>query len=42
MISPNFELKYGLNEDEIEERLTKIIRYSEPNKEKTTLFIGRR
>ena len=39
MISPNFELKYGLNEDEIEERLKKIIRYSEPNKEKTTLFV---
>ena len=39
VISPNFNLKYGLNEDEIEERLKKIIRYSEPNKEKTTLFI---
>ena len=39
VISPNFELKYGLNKDEIEERLKKIIKYSEPNKEKTTLFI---
>ena len=39
VISPNFELKYGLNEDEIEERLKKIIRYSEPNKDKKTLFI---
>ncbi len=39
VISPNFQLKYGLNEDEIEERLKKIIRYSEPNKEKKTLFI---
>ena len=39
VISPNFNLKYGLNEDEIEERLKKIIRYSEPNKEKKTLFI---
>ena len=34
VISPNFELKYGLNENEIEERLKKIIKYSEPNKEK--------
>ena len=39
VVSPNFELKYGLNEDEIEERLKKIIRYSEPNKDKKTLFI---
>jgi apolipoprotein N-acyltransferase len=39
VISPNFELKYGLKEDEIEARLKKIIRYSDPNKEKTTLFI---
>ncbi len=39
VISPNFNLKYGLNEDEIEERLKKIIRYSEPNKEKKTLFV---
>ena len=39
VISPNFELKYGLQKDEIEDRLKKIIRYSEPNKEKKTLFI---
>ncbi len=39
VISPNFELKYGLNDNEIEERLKKIIRYSAPNKDKTTLFI---
>ena len=39
VISPNFDLKYGLSEDEIEERLKKIIRYSEPNKEKKTLFV---
>ena len=39
VISPNFDLKYGLSVEEIEERLKKIIRYSEPNKEKKTLFI---
>ena len=39
IISPNFELKYGLNEKEIEERLKKLIRYSEPDKNKETLFI---
>ena len=39
VISPNFELKYGLRKDEIESRLKKIIRYSEPSKNKTTLFI---
>ena len=39
MISPNFELKYGLSADEIKLRLTKIIRYSEPTKNQQTLFI---
>ena len=39
VISPNFDLEYGLNEQEIEERLKKLIRYSDPNKEKKTLFI---
>ena len=39
IISPNFELKYGLNENEIEERLKKMVRYSNPDKEKSTLFI---
>ena len=39
IVSPNFELKYGLNQKEIEERLKKLIRYSEPDKNKETLFI---
>ena len=39
IISPNFELKYGLNSKEIEERLKKLIRYSDPDKGKKTLFI---
>ena len=40
IVSPNFELKYGLNEKEIEERLKKLIRYSTPDPEnKETLFI---
>jgi len=39
VISPNFDLEYGLSEEEIEERLKKIIRYSEPSKEKKTLFV---
>ncbi len=39
VISPNFELKYGLSADEIKLRLTKIIRYSEPTKNQQTLFI---
>ena len=40
MISPNFELKYGLSADEIKLRLTKIIRYSEPTKNQQTLLFG--
>tara|TARA_B100000886_G_scaffold340434_1_gene309964 strand:+ start:5516 stop:7072 length:1557 start_codon:yes stop_codon:yes gene_type:complete len=39
IISPNFDLKYGLNIKEIEERFQKLVRYSDPDKEKKTLFI---
>ena len=39
IISPNFELKYGLNQNEIEKRLKKLIKYSDPNQNKKTLFI---
>ena len=39
IVSPNFDLKYGLNNDEIEERFKKIIRYSAPDKDKKTLCV---
>ena len=39
VISQNFELKYGLNIEEIKLRLKKLIRYSEPSKNVQTLFI---
>jgi len=39
IISPNFDLKYGLNKNDIEQRFKKLIRYSEPNHDKKTLFI---
>ena len=39
IISPNFDLRYGLSSQEIEERFKKLIRYSDPNKNKKTLFI---
>ena len=39
IISPNFQLRYGLTEKEIEERFKMLIRYSDPAKEKKTLFI---
>jgi apolipoprotein N-acyltransferase len=39
IISPNFKLKYGLSVTQIENKLKKIIRYSEPNADKKTLFI---
>ena len=39
IISPNFDLKYGLNEEEINMRFEKLIRYSNPNKNRKTLFI---
>ena len=39
IISPNFELRYGLDLKEIEDRFRKLIRYSDPDKNKKTLFI---
>ena len=39
VVSPNFDLKYGLNEKEIQQRFKKLIKYSEPEKNKKTLFI---
>ena len=39
IISPNFDLKYGLTKKQIEERFKKLIRYSDPDKDRKTLFI---
>ena len=39
IISPNFELRYGLNIEQIEKKIRKLIRYSEPDSEKKTIFI---
>ena len=39
LISPNFDLEYGLNLSEIENKLKKLIRFSEPDNKKKTLFI---
>ncbi len=39
IISPNFDLEYGLNIKEIEDRLKKLIRYSNPEKNKKTIFV---
>ena len=39
VISPNFELKYNLSINEMEKKITKLIKYSEPNKTESTIFI---
>ena len=39
IISPNFELEYGLSMDQIKKKLKKVIRYSNPDNTKKTLFI---
>ncbi len=39
IVSPNFDLKYGLSLSEIEDRFKKLIRYSEPDKDRETFFI---
>jgi len=39
IISPNFDLEYGLTKKQIEERFNKLVRYSNPKKGEKTLFI---
>ncbi len=39
IISPNFDLEYGLNINDIEDRLKKLIRYSDPEKNIKTIFV---
>ncbi len=39
VISPNFELKYGVQIVEIKKRFEKLVRYSQPEKNVKTLFI---
>ena len=39
IISPNFELKYNLSNDDISKKILKLIRYSSPDKNKKTLFV---
>tara|TARA_B100000575_G_scaffold292013_1_gene299353 strand:- start:750 stop:1640 length:891 start_codon:yes stop_codon:yes gene_type:complete len=39
VISPNFELKYGLDNEEINQRLNKLIKYSNPKNNTKTLFV---
>jgi len=39
IISPNFELEYGLTKEQILERFNKLVRYSNPKKGEKTLFI---
>ena len=39
IISPNFDLKYGLTQEQVKERFKKLIRYSDPDKNRKTLFI---
>ncbi len=39
IISPNFDLKYNLSNADLGKNLSNLIKYSEPEKEKKTLFI---
>ena len=39
VISPSFDLKYGLSDEEIKLRLQKLIKYSSPEKNLKTLFV---
>ena len=39
LVSPNFELMYGLSFEEINKRLISLIRYSDPKENQKTLFV---
>ena len=39
IISPNFNLEYNLSKVEIQDRLKKLIRFSQPDKNLKTLFV---
>ena len=39
VISPNFKLEYGLDQVDVENRLEKLIKYSDPEKDKKTLYV---
>ena len=39
IVSPNFDLKYNLSNYDIENLIKELIKYSEPDKSKETLFI---
>tara|TARA_B110000971_G_scaffold171463_1_gene176237 strand:+ start:871 stop:2430 length:1560 start_codon:yes stop_codon:yes gene_type:complete len=39
IISPNFDLKYNLSNDNLNKNISNLIRYSDPDKNKKTLFV---
>ena len=39
IVAPNFDIKYNLSSEDISDNISKIIKYSAPNKNKKTLFI---
>ena len=39
IVSPNFDLKYNLSEQDLEENIISLIRYSAPENNKKTLFV---
>ena len=39
IISPNFDLKYNLSGDDLIENIKRLIKYSDPEKDKKTIFI---
>ena len=40
VISPNFKLEYGLDQTDIENRLKKLIKYSDPSKDKNFICLA--
>ena len=39
VVSPNFDLEYGLSNEEMNSRLDSLIKYSDPNRKLKTLFV---
>ena len=40
IVSPNFDLKYNLTDEELNSRFKKLVKYSEPDKDKEHFLYG--
>ena len=39
IISPSFDITYGLNDEDVEKLIEKVIKFSEPKENEKTIFV---